>query len=306
MILFLKIIFSAIALWWCLHQIHFNDLQIVFGELSVSTCIYTLLTLSVCVSLNGLRLYYIAKKAYIKGSLKFFHQLTWAGTFFNQLLPSGIGGDAYRIYVLSRKNSLLSSSAVIMWDRILGMSSMGIFCMPVLFFIELPTSLKTIVFSSYGFLITGMVLLGFFIKFPILQQYKVIKNLWEALAYGKFFMKKPFGFLEATTFSSTLVNIFSFYLLVHALKIPLNFWESAVLYTISLFVTLIPLSISGWGLRESFLTAYLIECGLPPEKGLMLGILQGLLFLATGCIGAIFYLFLKNQKNSLGTEPQSR
>lgn len=306
MLLLLKIVFSGFALWWCLHQVDFNHLSLVFKEFPTSTYIYALFVMSLCVSLNGLRLYYIAKKFHLKASLKFLHNLTWAGTFFNQLLPSGIGGDAYRIYALSRRNSLLSSTATIMWDRILGMASMGIICIPMLLFIDTPSSLRIVTFTIYGFLFVGILLLALFIRFPILQRYKIIKKLWDALAYGKTFMVKPFGSLEIISVSSALVNFLAFYLLVQALKIPLNFLESSVLYTISLLVILIPLSISGWGLRESFLTAYLIECGLPPEKGLMLGILQGLLMLATGCIGAIFYLFSKNQKNSLGTDVQNR
>ncbi|MCE2716490.1 MAG: lysylphosphatidylglycerol synthase transmembrane domain-containing protein [Pseudomonadota bacterium] len=306
MLLLLKIVFSGLALWWCLHQVDFNHLSQVFKEFPIMTYIYALVVMSLCVSLNGLRLYYIAQKTNLKTSLKFLHNLTWVGTFFNQLLPSGIGGDAYRIYALSKRNSLLSSTATIMWDRVLGMSSMGIICIPMLFFIHIPSSLRISTFAIYGFLLLGMIFLALFIKFPILQRYKIIRKLWEALSYGKNFITRPFGTLEITSVLSAFVNFFAFYLLVHALKIPLNFLESSVLYTISLLVVLIPLSISGWGLRESFLTAYLIECGLPPEKGLTLGILQGLLMLAAGCIGAVFYLFSKNQKNSLGTDAQNR
>lgn len=306
MFLLIKIIFSGIALWWCLHQIDFNHLSLAFREFPVSMYIYALIALSISTILNGLRSYWIAKKIHLKGSLKFFHQLAWIGTFFNQLLPSGIGGDAYRIYTLSKKNNLLPSTATIMWDRILGMGSMTLLCLPMLFFIETPQALRTIIFIVFGLVITCIIILGIFIKFPVLLRYKIIKNFWNALAYGKFFMLKPPGSLEAISITSAFLNFLAFYLLVLALKIPLNFFESSVLYTISLLVTLIPLSVSGWGLRESFLTVYLLEGGLPPEKGLTLGILQGLLFLATGGIGVIFYLFSKNQKNSLGTSPQNR
>ncbi len=306
MLFLLKIIFSSLALWWSLRQIDFGHLNIVFKELPLTIYIYTLLVMILCVCLNGLRLYCIAQKMNLKGSLKFLHQLTWSGAFFNQLLPSGIGGDAYRIYALSKKNTLLSSTAVIIWDRILAISCMSVICIPVLFFITMPASLKTITTIIYSLLVIGIAALVLFIQFPILQNYKLIKKLWNALAYGKKFASPPFSSLGISSFSSTFVNFFAFYLLVSALKIPLNFWESSVLYTISLLVTFIPLSISGWGLRESFLTAYLLAYGLPPEKGFTLGVLHGLLTLATGVIGAIFYLFSKNQKNSLGTNVQNR
>lgn len=306
MLFFLKIIFSSLALWWSLHQVDFEHLSIIFEEVPIVIYAYALLVMSLCVCLNGLRLYCIAQKMKLKGSLKFLHQLTWSGTFFNQLLPSGIGGDAYRIYALAKKNSLLSSTAAIIWDRILGISCMGIACIFMLFFMNIPTPLKTIVTSVYSLLMIGIIALVMFIRFPILQNYKIIKNLWNALEYGKNLVSNPLNALGISSICSAFINFFAFYLLVVALKIPLNFWESSVLYTISLLVTLIPLSISGWGLRESFLTTYLIACGLPAEKGLVLGVLQGVLMLATGVIGAIFYLFSKNQKNSLGTNAQNR
>ena len=256
-----------------------------------------------CVSLNGLRLYYISEIIGLKISIKSLHQLTWAGTFFNQLLPSGIGGDAYRIYALSKKNSTLLSTTAIIWDRILGISCMSLICLPMLFFINMPMPLKTITLTVYSFLMSGIIILFLFIKFPIFQNYAFIKNFWNTLAFGKKFFPKLFSTLSITCIGSALMNFFAFYLLIVALKIPLDFWESSVLYTISLLVTLIPLSISGWGLRESFLTAYLLACGLPPEKGFTLGVLQGILMMITGIIGAIFYLFSKNRKNSLGTSP---
>ena len=301
-----KVIFSGLALWWGLRQVNFDHLYIVFKELPVTAYSYTLLVMCLCISLNGLRLYYISEKMGIKNSLKSLHHLTWIGTFFNQLLPSGIGGDAYRIYALSKENSTLLSTSAIIWDRILGLSCMGLICVPMLFFITMPAPLKIITVTVYGFLIGGIVALALFIRFPILQNYKIIKTVWSTLAHGKTIFSAPLSALGIASIASAFMNFSGFYLLVLALKIPLNFWESSVLFTISLLVTLIPLSISGWGLRESFLTAYLLACGLPPEKGFTLGVLQGILMLVTGGIGAAFYLFSKNIKNSLGTSPQNR
>lgn len=306
MFLFFKVLFSGLALWWCLNQVDFPHLSVVFQELSIFSCVYALLIMCLCVYLNGLRLFYIAEKMQLKTSFKFLHRLTWSGAFFNQLLPSGIGGDAYRIYALAKKSGTLSSAAAIMWDRIIAIVCMGFVCIPMLPFIYLPTSLKTIIILIYSFLVMGVIALILLIQFPILQNYKPTKNLSKALAYGKKFASKPLDKLAIASFSSIFVNFLAFYFLVHALKIPLNFWESSAMYTVSLLVTLIPLSISGWGLRESFFTTYLLAYGFPPEKGLSLGILLGLLMLVIGIIGAVFYLFSKNQKNSLGTTAQNR
>lgn len=306
MFFFLKVVLSGLALWWGLRQVNFDHLYIAFKELPPTAYSYTLLVMCLCVSLNGLRLYYIGQKMGLKSSFKYLHHLTWVGTFFNQLLPSGIGGDAYRIYSLSKKNNTLLSTSAIIWDRILGLSCMGLICVPMLFFITMPAPVKTITLTVYGFLMSGIIGLILFMRFPILQNYKILQTMWDILIYGKTIFSAPLGTLGMTNVTSALMNFSGFYLLVLALQIPLNFLESAVLFTISSLVTMIPLSISGWGLRESFFTAYLLTCGLPPEKGFTLGVLQGILTLATGGIGAVFYLFSKNPKNSLGTRAQNR
>ena len=300
-----KVIFSALALWWGIRHVDYNHLEITFKQLPTDLYVYAFFTLCLCTSLNGLRSFLVGKKMGFKNSFGYFHHLTWAGTFFNQLLPSGIGGDAYRIYVLSKHHNVSLSSSAIIWDRILGLSSMAIVSIPMLFSINMPSTLKTITLIIYAFLILGIVTLILFIKFPILQNYKIIKTLWKILVNGKILLERFYS-LAGISICSALINFFSFYLIILALELPLNFWEGSVLFTISLLISLIPLSISGWGIRESFLTAYLIELGLPPEKGFTLGILLGILMLGTGAVGAIFYLFTKNLKNSLGTSVQNR
>lgn len=299
MFFLLKLIFSSAALWWVLRQINTDHLIATLSEIPLSLHFYTFLVMCVSVCINSARLYFITQKLNMKDSFRYINELTWIGTFFNQLLPSGIGGDAYRIYGLSKENTTFISLCAVVWDRILGISCMSIVCIPMLFFIPMPPALKTITLAAYTILIGAILSILIFIRYPVLIKFKIMKGLWDTLAAGKILGCKPrTKFLTINIFSAFL-NFFSFYLIVIALNIPLNFWESSVLFTISLLVTLIPLSISGWGLRESFLTAYLFACGLPPEKGFSLGILQGIQILGTGIIGAIFYLFCKKSKKSL-------
>lgn len=298
MFFFAKLLFSGLALWWGLHQVDFAHLCLVFKELPLNLYAVAFLIMCCSISLNGLRLYCIAKQLGINQSFKALHQLTWIGMFFNQLLPGGIGGDAYRIYTLAKGSSTTLSSAAIIWDRILGLVCMGAISMPMMLLINLPNSIILMAATIYSLLLGGALALVLFIKYPIYQKYKLIASLWKIFATAKFMIKAPQA-LIATSLTLALVNFVVFYLLVITLKIPLNFAESSVMFTLSLIVILIPLSISGWGLREGFLTAYFTALGLPPEMGFTLGILQGLLMLATGGIGAGFYLFAKKPKNSL-------
>ncbi len=307
MLFFAKLLFSGLALWWGLHQVKFDHLCLVFQGLPLATYAAAYLMMCLCTSLNGLRLYCIAKKLGINQSFQSLHTLTWIGMFFNQLLPGGIGGDAYRIYTLAKSlpnglqeysATLLSSSAII-WDRILGIVCLGVISAPMLWLIHLPDAIKIMTTTIYGLLLGGIITLRLFIKYPIFQKYKLIATTWKLFATASALFQPPKANLMLTSITLALVNFVVFYLLVITLKIPLDFAESSVLFTLSLVVMMIPISISGWGLREGFLTAYFSSVGLPPEMGFTLGVLHGLLMLANGAIGAVFYLFAKKLKNSL-------
>lgn len=298
MLFIAKLIFSGLSLWWATHQIDFGDLHLVFKELPPSVCAAAFATMCCSISLNGLRLYCIAKKLKLNESFGMLHQLTWIGVFFNQLLPGGIGGDAYRIYTLARNNDLVTSSAAILWDRILGILCLWLLSAGLLLTIKLPSHMQLLATTIYCLIFVSIIFLILFIRYPLFQKYKPVAYIWKIFATAKCIIRAPRA-LITTSISMSLTNFLAFYLLVIALKIPLNFAESSVIFTLSLIVIMIPLSISGWGLREGFLTTCFAALGLPPELGFTLGVLQGLLMLTTGSIGAMFYLFAKKTKNSL-------
>lgn len=298
MILFCtKLIFSGLAIWWSIHQVNMAHLCTVFNELPLPIYGTAFLLLCISISLNGLRLYFIASTLGLKKSFSKLHQITWIGIFFNQLLPSGMGGDAYRIYAITKNDNVLKGTAAIIWDRALGIICMSLLSAPLLLILKLPNSIQLLVMTIYGMLFSGIILLALFIRYPILQKYKLIQNSWKISTVAKDIIYSPATLL--TTLAQALANFLTFYLIVVALKVPLNFAESTLLFTMSLVIVMIPISISGWGLREGFLTTYFKALGLSPEMGFTLGLLQGLLMLSTGIVGAIFYIFAKKSKNSL-------
>lgn len=298
MILFLvKLVFSGLALWWGIHQIDFVHLSTILKEMPPHIYGSAFLLMCCSISINGLRLYFIAKSLTLKESFKALHQITWIGMFFNQLLPGGIGGDAYRIYSLTKGGNGLLGTSAIFWDRALGIICMGLLSMPTLLTIKFPYLIQLLATVIYNILFGGLMMLAIFVRYPLFQKYKLMQNLWKIFASAKNIIRSPATLIA--TIVQAVVNFCVFYLLIIALNVPLNFAQSSILFTMSLFVVIIPISISGWGLREGFFTASFKALGLPPEMGFTLGLLQGLLMLSTGAVGAIFYIFSKKIKNSL-------
>lgn len=67
-------------------------------------------------------------------------QLYLLGMFYNFFIPGGVGGDAYKVYALSRayNKSLKSLGKVVFLDRFIGLVAIGFAVCVLLIFIEIP------------------------------------------------------------------------------------------------------------------------------------------------------------------------
>ena len=67
--------------------------------------------------------------------------------------------------------------------------------------------------------------------------------------------------------------------------------DAAVLFTVMVGVGLLPISISGWGLREVAVISLLSEHGIAPDRALLLSVCFGLVLAAGSLPGAVVWLF---------------
>jgi glycosyltransferase 2 family protein len=71
-----------------------------------------------------------------------------------------------------------------------------------------------------------------------------------------------------------------------ALPIP----DAAVLFVVMIGVAIVPISISGWGLREVAVMSLLGNLGIAPEKALLFSVCFGLVFAVGSLPGALVWL----------------
>ena len=67
--------------------------------------------------------------------------------------------------------------------------------------------------------------------------------------------------------------------------------DAAVLFTVMLGVALVPISISGWGLRELAVISLLANHGIAPERALLFSVCFGLVLALGSLPGAFAWLF---------------
>ncbi|MFQ6114504.1 MAG: flippase-like domain-containing protein, partial [bacterium] len=231
--------------------------------------------------------------------------------FFNNLLPTTIGGDAYRAYDTAKCNiPKLKALAVVVVERFLGLFALVIFAVLALALAtELTIQIKNLWVWSLLTLaaMLAMIWLIFFHsgKVPWLRK---ILDLPGMSLVNKQVMKitesfTPFrGKTKALTWSMVLslilqLNvIFHYYLISEALGLSIPFVKFLVIIPLALFVQMIPISINGIGIRESFYVFFLTTVyGAPIAASLAFSWIAYGMILFLGVLGGVIYAFRKGE-----------
>lgn len=199
--------------------------------------------------------------------------LTFTGNFSSNFLPTTIGGDVARLagaMQLGYDRAICLASLVV--DRLVGMAGMAL---------ALPLGLVP-VFANGG-LTQAIALPAIFQK-----GMDFIRRTFEALSL---WLKKPLaltGSLMATIGNQVLIYL-AIYLLLQGIDHYVPFWLVAGLYTLTYFVTLIPISINGLGVQELSLAFLLTQfAGLTPSESATIALLTRVLFVIASFPGAFF------------------
>ena len=229
--------------------------------------------------------------------------------FFNNILPSTIGGDAYRAYDTAKCNiPRLKALAIVVVERFLGVFALMVFAvMALVAATELATRIENLwiwSLATFGAM-AAMVWLIFFHhgKVPWLRK---ILDIPGMSLVNKQMMKitesfAPFrGKTKALSWSLVLslilqLNvIFHYYLISEALGLSVPFVKFLVIIPLATFVQMIPLSINGIGIRESFYVFFLTTVyGAPIASSLAFSWIAYGMVLLLGILGGVIYAVRK-------------
>lgn len=205
-------------------------------------------------------------------------KLTFAGLFASNVLPTTIGGDVFRLagaVRLGLSTSLAAASLVV--DRLVGMTGMALM---------LPFSLPGL--SAYlstrnASTPAGSLAIPFFSRVK-----RGLRKIWDDL---RFWSKHPIILLKALGF--TLIHQAAIYLiilvLIEGMGERLSLWQIAGIWSLTYFISLLPISINGLGLQEVTITnLFTLLGGLTPATSISLAILLRLVWLIGSLPGAFF------------------
>jgi glycosyltransferase 2 family protein len=230
------------------------------------------------------------------------------GYFFNQTLPSTVGGDAYRIWGVYRDGVGISDAASsVIIDRATALATLLLMIatgLPWLFeLITDPAARCIAVLFVAGGIGAIVVSLGLG-RFPGLFDRWRVGRIALALILrtrAVFLDARALVLATALTIGGYIVASYAVHLLARAISIDLGFGHSLLLVPLITLITVLPISIGGWGLRENTMVVALGLIGIPATAALSLSILYGLVIMASGIPGGLAWLAMRRRQGDIVT-----
>lgn len=246
-------------------------------------------------------------------SRRFLLKTVLIGFFYNNLLPTNIGGDAYRVYNLHRQKSVsLNKGVVSVFIERLSSTIIGFLF--ILAFIVLSLG----GFFEHNFITPGLSIVIFLVGLAIILLISVLINpclfkidvLFRKISLLSKIRPQMKRFQEAFSsywqnrkkalFISILYSFFvhflvalSYYFISISIGLGLKFISFLFILPFSSMMASLPISIGGLGVRENTLVFILSLIGISENKAIIFSLLVLLVILFNAFIGGIVYL-LKN------------
>lgn len=261
-----------------------SKILIVATNISIWMIIVLFIGFILVQTLNALRWHFLLRSHQKKWHFWMTLKVFLAGNFASNFLPSTIGGDTLRITALIRySNDTASALSSVILDRLLNVTSMLMF-FPVSWFV-FGSELKNL---SVGNLLASWML------FPSYRgkESKLIRKL-ARFRRSSYDMWKSYRIEIIKSLGiallSNFLSMFCVWILAISMEIPITFIQSMAVSVVSYLVTLLPISVNGYGIRETIYTILYVSMGATLEASTAFAILSRFILVLSTLPGAFFF-----------------
>ncbi|MFD2234885.1 lysylphosphatidylglycerol synthase transmembrane domain-containing protein [Phaeospirillum tilakii] len=221
----------------------------------------------------------------------------YIGVFFSIVLPGAIGGDAVRMWQARRSGlSLAASVNSVMLERaatVLGLVLLVAATQPLLL-ARVPTIPGSWVFPLLSALgVVGILVLSLLDRLPdSLNHLRLVRGLMHLASDTRALFFRPVwgGSTLAVAIFGHVNLALQVYVLAVGLGLDISVVDCLVLVPPVILIMTLPISIAGWGVRETAMVAAFGYIGTEPHSALVLSVLFGLTCTAGALPGGLVWL----------------
>ncbi len=310
LVLSARILVSAALLYFTLRGINFAEIQARLTQNSGSWFFgwmtLAVLTIIVQVFLGAMRWQEISVRCQAPLIARQAFRYNMIGTFFNQTLPSTIGGDAVRLWLVSRTAGWRAATYSVLVDRAVGLialASVVVFSLPwsypligdekgriALVLVDLAA-----VSAGIGFLVLG------YLPWRSLRAWWPTRHVYACsrVANEVIFNFRSGPKIAALSLSVHTLTVVSAWCVVHSISASANFEQMFMLVPPIALITMLPVSIAGWGVREATMMVAFGYAGLNQTDGTMVSLLSGVATFIVGILGGLVWILSREKAEKI-------
>ncbi len=286
----IRIGISAGLLIWLFSRFDLKGVLTYFENLQISIWVIACLMSLVAQVLSSMRWWILSNTFSFPGRWSTYLGFYFVGMFFNLFLPTGIGGDLFKIHFLSReKGRRFLAAFTVVGDRLFGLITMLFMGAAA---VKIWPDLLPEPFRDFLY-ISALIILAALLGLPFFQ--RVIKGILPG------FSRHLEGLLILWQRPQRLFAVLGLSFCLQALgmgaiallgagigiKLPLSFYFASL--PLVFIITLIPISFNGIGVREGAFIYFFGLKGVEPEPALGLGLLFFSVQVALSLLGGVAY-----------------
>jgi len=302
-----KLAVSVILLWWLFARIDVGRLWAGARNASLPWLIVALLIYAVNVLASAWRWHVLLGAQGVKIPERSLLGSLLVALFFNNFLPSNIGGDVIRIRDTARPaGSKTAATIVVLTDRVLGLMAL------VLIAAIGATAIAGVAGHAPAPIWPSWLWAGLLVAAAasapavltpagvgrLLQPLTVLHPEWignriDSLTTVLVNFREHPGALASCFAGAVFVQgtIVLFYIAVaYSLGVTIAPFDLAVIVPISFIVQMLPVSVNGFGVREATFSYYFTRVGLPIESALLVSLVATALIMLFSLTGAAVYI----------------
>ena len=225
------------------------------------------------------------------------------GTFFNNFLPTMVGGDIYKTYTLTRETGDAASVlAATFLERFLGLTALVSLLPLIMLHDAINTAVPMLNLILIGILASYIFLLALIVS-PVFDYFgsppprlKIIHNAWRFASSTHSILQRFKGFGGTLLWSYGISLIF--YLFVAgtiltaamSLGVQIDFLYLLAITPIILLAASAPISLNGLGVAEAGYVVFFQLIGISAEDAFGIALILRMRLLVTALLGGLIFL----------------
>lgn len=304
LILALKLLISGLVFYLVVREVDFSLVLSQLIDIEIWAVVLALVLTVTQVMVGAVRWWTIFQGLLVQVGVGRILLIYYIGVFFNMFFPGGVTGDFVKMwYANSREIDAGSAINSVLLDRILTVAWL-VGLVLIGFMINgqsTESSFARLEETVYAFSVLTVGGIGFLMvldRLPVKwRRFAMFRGLAKLAEDTRriFFSVRVFAGVSALSLLGNLIQVLVVYVVALGLGFTPSFLEFVIFVPPVLFLSFLPISVGGWGVREGAMVISLGFLGFAPEIALSLSVSFGVLGLLGSLPGGVLWLMRKER-----------